>query len=382
MKWWINSIALAFLFVTGCKTDDTTEQSSTVNKYLEYGLALPNTPYNYSHPSIPNNVFNPLLEAQDNTPSDNPITDAGATLGRVLFYDNNLSLNKSISCSSCHIQEFGFGDTSALSIGFEGGHTRRTSMRLANARFYANGHFFWDERANTLEDQVIMPMLDPIEMGMTETLILRRVDSIPYYKLLFQEAFDTPEPTIDLISKALSQFVRSIVSYQSKFDEGLALTQDMNASFPNFTSSENLGKTIFNGSKGINCSGCHFTNLMVSDNPRNNGTIDPNDQGVYENNPQNHLMNAFKAPSLRNVALSNHFMHNGSLNSLEEVVLHYSEQLTDEDGSLDEHLKDQNGPIHMNLNEIEKAALVDFLNTLTDQKVISDAKFSDPFITR
>lgn len=115
----------------------------------------------YTSTELPNhftNVNGPQggVPAQDNTPVLNPVTNEGATLGRVLFYDKNMSINNTISCSSCHQQQFAFSDTATLSLGFDGGHTGRHSMGLSNAKYYSRGHFFWDERANTLEDQVLM----------------------------------------------------------------------------------------------------------------------------------------------------------------------------------------------------------------------------------
>lgn len=118
--------------------------------------------------------------AFDNTPLANPVSDAGATLGRVLFYDRHLSVNDQLACASCHIQAFGFADTARLSRGFAGGLTRRHSMALANARFYANERFFWDERAGTLETQVLMPVQDPVEMGMTLPALESKLGDVEY----------------------------------------------------------------------------------------------------------------------------------------------------------------------------------------------------------
>src|SRR5690606_13559187 len=126
---------------------------------------------------------NQFIQIVDNTPADNPVTDWGATLGRVLFYDKNLSLNNTISCASCHHQQFGFTDTAILSIGFEGGHTQRHAMALTNARYYLNGRFFWDERAASLEQQVLMPVQDTVEMGMTIPQVIQRLNTKPYYPI-------------------------------------------------------------------------------------------------------------------------------------------------------------------------------------------------------
>jgi cytochrome c peroxidase len=136
-------------------------------------LNLPETPFDYST-DLPDHFLTndggPLptrITDHDNLPSSNPITDEGATLGRVLFYDVNLSLNRTISCGSCHNSANAFSDEKILSKGFDGGETRRHSMSLLFARYYDRGRFFWDERAETLEDQVLMPIQDEVEMGLT-----------------------------------------------------------------------------------------------------------------------------------------------------------------------------------------------------------------------
>lgn len=192
---------------------------------------LPETPYNYSQITLPQhfsvnafpaNLPQNAVTDNDNTPADNPITDAGATLGRVLFYERKLSANETVACATCHQQEFAFTDPLALSVGFEGGTTRRRSMSLINARFYESGKFFWDERADTLEDQVLEPIQDHVEMGLTLEELVTVVESQDYYPDLFTDAFGDSEVTTDRISRALAQFVRSIVSYRSKYDEGRA----------------------------------------------------------------------------------------------------------------------------------------------------------------
>ncbi len=127
---------------------------------------LPATPYAYATP-LPAHLNGPLTRDEDNTPAGNAITDEGATLGRVLFYDVRLSQNETVACASCHRQERGFSDPVRLSVGFQGGETSRNSMGLAFARYYANGRFFWDERAATLEAQTLLPIQDHVEMGMT-----------------------------------------------------------------------------------------------------------------------------------------------------------------------------------------------------------------------
>jgi len=218
-------------------------------------LNLPAQSFNYANIDLPAHYTTNGFPAQfnfqyapteyDNTPADNVTTDAGATLGRVLFYDKKLSGNGTIACASCHQQEHGFSDPEILSEGFEGGRTGRHSMGLANARFYAGGKFFWDERAATLEEQVLMPFQDEVEMGLTLTELEQIVNNQAYYPPLFQDAFGDEAISSDRISKALAQFIRSMVSTTSKYDQARSEVQSPIVDFPSFTSQENQGKRLF-----------------------------------------------------------------------------------------------------------------------------------------
>ncbi len=158
-------LSLCFSLFSACKDDEETFDTAGPNPLA--ALNLPAAYDNYANPDLPMYMVLPPTGLSDNTPANNPVTNSGATLGRVLFYDVNLSANKSISCANCHQQKFGFSDPLALSKGFNGGNTGRHSMSLANARYYNSGRFFWDERAATLEDQVLGPIQDAVEMGMT-----------------------------------------------------------------------------------------------------------------------------------------------------------------------------------------------------------------------
>lgn len=357
-------------------------------------LNLPKVPFEYENLNLPsyftaNVPGQPLptsINGIDNTPSNNPITNDGATLGRVLFYDKRLSANGTISCASCHKQDKGFSDDAILSLGFEGDRTGRHSMTLINARFYQRGRFFWDERAATLEEQVLIPFQDPIEMGMTLELVVSTVQEQAYYQELFENAFGSQEINADRISKALAQFVRSIVSYSSKYDEGRSQSASPGGNFSNFTSEENLGKNLFfqtipNG--GGACFGCHTTEAFVSANPgpQNNGldadfTMDLGAGDVF-NNPI--FMGRFKTTSLRNIEQTAPYMHDGRFGTLEEVVEHYNSGIQAHP-TLSPALTDANGnPIRLNFTEPEKAALVAFLRTLTDNSVSSEEKWSNPF---
>jgi cytochrome c peroxidase len=357
-------------------------------------LNLPNEAFDYVNLNLPSHFTTdvpgqPLptsINGLDNTPPENPITNEGATLGRVLFYDKKLSANGTVACASCHQQDRGFSDDAVLSLGFDGGTTGRHSMTLINSRFYQRGRFFWDERASTLEEQVLMPFQDPVEMGMTLEQVVSAVQVEAYYPELFERAFGTQEINSDRISKALSQFVRSIVSYSSKYDEGRAMVASPGANFPNFTDEENLGKNLFfqtipNG--GGACFGCHTTEAFVSANPgpQNNGldlasTTDLGAGGVF-NNPI--FVGRFKTSSLRNIELTAPYMHDGRFGTLEEVVEHYNSGIQNHP-TLSPALRDDNGnPIQLNFTTIEKSALVAFLKTLTDPSIRSEVKWSDPF---
>src|SRR5580765_5258122 len=152
-------------------------------------LNLPSTPHNYVNQPLPAFLLNPGIAGQDNTPATNRVTDWGATLGRVIFYDKIVSINNTISCASCHQQQFGFSDNKAFSNGFAGGVAGRNSMCLINAKYYPDGKFFWDERANTLEIQTLMPIQNSLEMGMNLDTLISRLKTKAHYTYLFTKAF-------------------------------------------------------------------------------------------------------------------------------------------------------------------------------------------------
>ena len=305
----------------------------------------------------------------DNTPPTNAITDAGATLGRVLFFDRRLSVNDRVACASCHQPQFAFSDTAIRSRGFAGGLTGRHSMGLANARFYQPGRFFWDERAATLEAQVLQPIQDSVEMGMTLPALVTKLSVSGYYPALFQAAFGTAEISADRVSRALAQFVRSLVSGTSKFDQAFAA-----AGPPNFaavlTPDEQAGLQLFNGPAG--CARCHGTNAFISDGIHNNGldaTI--TDAGAGGGR--------FKAPSLKNIAVRPPYMHDGRFRSLEQVVDFYNAGVENSPG-LDPRLRGPNGqPLRLGLSPVQRDQLVAFLRTLTDTEFLGNPKFASPF---
>ncbi|MGB0132327.1 cytochrome-c peroxidase, partial [Dokdonella sp.] len=356
--------------------------------------ALPSPPYDYFVPlpayffvpAVPGSPTQIAVVDHDNTPGSNPTTNAGAALGRVLFHDPNLSLNQTVSCASCHEQARGFSDPRALSVGFDGGRTRRHSMGLTNARFYQRGRAFWDERAVSLEAQALMPIQDAVEMGMSLPELENRLATVSYYPALFDAAFGDPGISADRIGKALAQFVRSLVSITSRYDQGRAMVANFNQPFPNFSTLENQGKTLFLTAPqagGAGCGGCHATEAFVNDQngPINNG-LDANsstDQGAFETFGTPNFLGSFKAPSLRNIGVRAPFMHDGRFSTLAQVVEHYNSGVMPHQ-NLDRRLRLPNGsPIRLNLTQAQKNALVAFMNTLTDSAFLSDPRYSDPF---
>ena len=362
-------------------------------------LTLPDTPDNYANPSLPAHFRSAYVRASDNTPADNLTSDAGASLGRVLFYDPVLSQNRSIACASCHAQDKGFGDPSTFSMGFAGGLTGRNAMPIIDARYYRNGRFFWDERAATLEAQVVGPIQNSVEMGLTLPEAVSRVQGQPYYAPLFKRAFGDTQVTADRLAKALAQFARSIVSYRSRFDQGLAQAGDVMPSFANFTAEENQGKALFMGRAG--CAACHLDSgppagppgaranqaAFFIEIPTNNGLdaqVDVGDDGVGDISGRSQDKGRFKSPSLRNIAVTGPYMHDGRFTTLTQVIEHYNSGVQAHP-NLDVRLRTApTGPIvprRLGLTAAEAKAIAAFLGTLTDDALLSDPKFSDPFRT-
>ncbi len=354
---------------------------------------LPETLYRYDDGVLPRHFTERdgpgRVAAADNTPDDNPTTNAGVTLGRVLFYDTRLSANASVSCGTCHQQRYGFSDPRRYSIGFAGQTTRRHSMSLTNARYYIRGRFFWDERAETLESQVLAPVQDPVEMGMPLEGLVSKLEQIDYYPPLFQEAFGSPAVTTDRVARALAQFVRALVSYRSPYDRARAAGPPGSAAFE-ATLSElpRLGHRLFvaepgQGARGAGCARCHVSDAQISLSPRNIGLAQ---QGLAQDVDQGANDGRFKAPSLRNVAVRPPYMHDGRFDTLREVIEHYNKQV-EANPFLDMTLMDrrlavtggQVRPIRLELTEPEIDALVAFLDSLTDEAFLADPRFSDPF---
>lgn len=367
--------------VTIAATDASGSSATTSFPIVAFAADLvspttPSTAFAYSDASLPlpahfadGNAPGGTVRATDNMPAGNATTNAGAALGRVLFYDRRVSANDRVSCASCHQQQFGFADTARLSRGFAGGLTGRHSMGLTNARFYQSGRFFWDERAATLEAQVLQPIQDATEMGMTLTSLTTKLSSTSYYPALFQAAFGSADVTSDRIANALAQFVRALVSRDAPIDRAFAAPGP-----PNFVGAMGAeaveGQQLFNGPAG--CARCHGTNAQVGDGTHNTGldaTI--TDVGAGQGR--------FKAPSLRNVAVRAPYMHDGRFTTLEAVVDFYDSGVRN-NPALDQRLRGPNGqPQRLNLSVAQKAALVAYMRALTDESFLRNPAFADPF---
>lgn len=335
------AIAAAFQYCSKSDATTTTTSSTTIRP------TLPTTVYNYVI-TYPMHIAT-ALAGTDNTPVDNAITNDGATLGRVLFYDKQLSKNNTISCGSCHKQAQSFDDNSILSTGFDGGLTTRHSMALLNVRFYRSGKMFWDERAATLEKQVLQPIQNHVEMGLTLPELETKVKALDYYPALFQKAFGSTQIDSVKIAKALAQFVRSIVTYQSKYDR-------VKQGLETFTPDEAQGEQLFLNAPPT-CAGCHRPPMFLTSEPAAPFALqDANDRGINNEN-------RFKAGSLRNCGIRSSLFHNGSITNIQAMLSGAGRPPI---------------PAHTVAPQ-DVPKLLAFLNTLTDQTILTEAKFSNPF---
>ncbi len=374
-----------------CSSDDTgTVVESYPNVTATFGNKIDLTNlYNYA------NQTKPAYITKDNTTS-NIITDKGATLGRVLFYDKNLSTNNTISCASCHQQANAFSDLAVASVGVNG-TTGRHSMRLINTRFSTESKFFWNERASALEVQATMPIKDHNEMGfsgengdLSFNDLITKLSAIGYYKELFKFVYGSEEITENKIQLALAQFVRSIQSFDSKYDAGRALVIADNQNFPNFTNQENQGKSIFltppvfdsNGDRtsgGFGCAACHRPpEFDIDPNTGNNAII-----GVL--NGTGFDLNNTKAPTLRDLVKADGttngpMMHTGVITTVQTAIGHYGTiNAAANNTNLDPRLKPNGVGQKLHLTATEVNAVIAFLQTLSGTNVYTDTKWSNPF---
>jgi len=295
--------------------------------------------------------------------NDIATSDESAALGRLLFYDTQLSRNNNISCATCHKQAFAFGESKAVGEGLFNDQLSRNSTALTYAGF--RGQLFWDARSSKLKDAVLEPITNHSEMAMTSMdEVADKLKGSELYMDLFNQAFGL-EPNSTSIGIALSSFIGSMYSFDSKFDHG----REVN--FVNFTEEELRGKAFFEG-RG-NCDKCHQginfdsyynasnigLDLVTTDEGRGNGR--------------------FRVSSLRNIDQSAPYMHDGRFETLEEVIEHYNSGVK-KHSSLAWWLKDNNQePVRLNMTDTEKSDLLAFLLTLSDDSLVFDERFSNPF---
>jgi cytochrome c peroxidase len=319
------------------------------------------------------------------------IDNEKATLGRVLFYDTQLSVNNSVSCGSCHIQQKAFADLGAASTGFAGGKTSRNTPGIVNAATQSS--YFWDMRENNLQNMVTQPIANHLEMGLEQPeYLVEKLMNLPYYEDLFIRAFGNGHITSSKVGEALSHFVSALVSVNTKFD-----SERLN-NFVGYSAKEEMGRQLF--FQDLPCGQCHAGDnfagwgSMAENIGLDTHYVDPGMPGAdwmtgAERNGW------FKVPSLRNIALTAPYMHDGRFSTLEEVVEFYNSGVQQHDQlsfalregwnggnvTTDFFFPDMTAPaIRMNLTETQKEALVAFLHTLTDDHLINDAKYSNPFV--
>jgi cytochrome c peroxidase len=333
-------------------------------------IILDETPYILEYGSLPA----PEIAA------DNPLTIEKVKLGRMLFYETQLSKNGEMSCATCHVQEFGFSDTTRFSIGVEGLPGKRQAMGVFNMAWNSN-EFFWDGRAHLLRHQSLKPIEDPLEMNETLENVIAKLSSDQMYTDQFIRAFGSEEITSEKMSLAMEAFMNTIVSYDSKYDQYLAGTATL-------TESEERGMNLFFTEynpffpemSGADCAHCHGNENFENDLYMNNGL--DTDAEMLDDGRMKVTMNAedrgkFKVVSLRNIELTAPYMHDGRFKTLEEVVDHYNEGLkvsTTLDPALEATIAQG-----LLLSEQDKVDLVNFLKTLTDQTMVNNPDYASPF---
>ncbi|RKR83950.1 cytochrome c peroxidase [Mucilaginibacter gracilis] len=337
----------------------------------DYYSNVPVGPYQLIYPS---NFGNRI-----NIPQDNPTTKQGVYLGRLLFYEPKLSANNKLSCGSCHQQDKAFTDGKAFSEGVDGVPTPRNSMSLTNLLW--TRRFFWDGRVTGLESQAAVPLTNEHEMGQALAVSAKKLKADKQYTALFELAFGDPTITGDRILKAIAQFERTLISANSRYDQYLHGTYQP-------TTDELKGMELFNrdpepekGIRGANCARCHGGVKNYSELFHNNGLDSiPKDNGIEAQSGLASDRGRFKVPTLRNIALTGPYMHDGRFKTLQDVVDHYSDHIR-QSVALSTFLRGQsnekNGKTLKLLPE-EKKQLVAFLNMLTDYTFVNDPRFSDP----
>lgn len=300
---------------------------------------------------------------------NNPVTKNGFELGKKLFYDGKLAADNIISCGFCHEQAFAFTHHGhQISLGVFDNAGSRNAQPIQNMAFQKE--FMWDGAAIHLDLQPIIPLTSDLEMGESVGNVIEKLKADKSYRKDFKNAFDNGEINSENLFKALSQFMVMMISGNSKYDQVITNTNQVS-----FTPEEEQGYTLFKNK----CGQCHSGELFTDETYRNNGLpINPkyNDEGRKKVTEIESDKYKFKVPSLRNIEHTAPYMHDGRFGSLESVLNFYASGVTHTQ-NLDSELIQNDNTLGIPLTEIEKAQIISFLKTLTDESFLTDKRFSE-----
>lgn len=347
-------LVAAVALLAACRKDEPTDNAADSGP-VPYAVDVPSWLWDSTGHRVP-------------FPADNQSTAAGVALGRQLFYEKALSDDNTLSCGSCHKQENGFSDPRQFSIGTDGSVGTRQAMSVMDLAW--DQFFFWDGRATSLEQQAFGPVTNMIEMRNTWPVVEQRLQAHAEYPALFETAFGSPGIDSVRVVKAIAQFERSLVSFNSRFDR-FRYVGDSTA----MDESEQRGMTLF--MRGAHCVDCHRDPLMADHNLRNNGLdlVLTDLGGGVNGNPA--LNGRFKVPTLRNIEVTAPYMHDGRFNTLEEVVEFYADDVQLDSPNLDNHMLPWIGG-QVDLSPEDRVDLVAFLRTLTDPQFLTNPALSNP----
>lgn len=331
--------------------------------------------------ATPYDLKQPSHFPQMQIPGDNPLTAEGVELGRFLFYENRLSGDNSMSCASCHSPQNSFADGKQFSKGIDGIEGTRNSMALINLGWQQ--FFFWDGRKATLEDQILEPVPNPIEMHQSWKDATYKLSVDPIYRNRFYRAFGSSDIDSMKVAKAIAQFLRTLISANSKYDvmykyaNNYTLSASEQTTLQQISPEEWAGFDLFKSLNGADCFHCHNGPLMQVQKFSNNG-LDaiPSDagRGMVTGNSQDN--GKFKVPTLRNIGYTAPYMHDGRFTDLDQVIEHYSSGIY-QSSTIDPMIEYafQGG---VQLDAQEKMLLKAFLLTLNDDSFINNPDFKDP----
>jgi len=296
----------------------------------------------------------------------NPVTVNGVTLGRKLFYEGKLSRNNTISCGFCHIQEYAFTHHGhPVSHGIDDKLGMRNAPAIQNMAFLKN--YTWDGVSHNLDERSLVPITTDFEMDSSLPEVVSKLSQDASYKKLFKSAYGDDNITGERVLKALSQFMVTMISADSKYDK-------MKKGTATFTNEEKQGMALFQ----TKCASCHSGELFTDESYRNTGmyyNAQYDDRGRYRVTLDWNDNMKFRVPSLRNVEHTAPYMHDGRFYSLDAVLNFYSDNVENQP-NLDPLLK-QNGHIGISMNDLEKQYIIAFLKTLSDQQFLTNKQFSE-----